>query len=121
MRIANGPNAASITETFQRRQARHKMCAVLFTSGWVIGMLLSLGRDQQISLMYGVGVTNNGTGLVLASTGLSGFPQVLLPILLYNLAQHVVAGVAQRWIATRQHVARLVQRGAPAPTTSARV
>lgn len=97
------------------------LCVVLFTSGWVIGMLLHLGRSQRVSLMYGLGMTNNGTGLVLASTGLSGFPQVLLPILLYNLVQHLVAGVAQRWVTTRQDVARFVTRDAAIPATSARV
>jgi BASS family bile acid:Na+ symporter len=38
-------------------------------------------------------MNNNGTGLVLASTALSAYPRVMLPLIVYNLAQHVVAGV----------------------------
>jgi BASS family bile acid:Na+ symporter len=37
-------------------------------------------------------MNNNGTGLVLASMALADHPRVLLPIILYNLVQHLVAG-----------------------------
>jgi BASS family bile acid:Na+ symporter len=37
-------------------------------------------------------MNNNGTGLVLASVALSARPTVLLPIIIYNLSQHLVAG-----------------------------
>jgi hypothetical protein len=37
-------------------------------------------------------MNNNGTGLVLASVDLSNHPRVMLPILMYNLVQHLVAG-----------------------------
>jgi len=42
--------------------------------------------------MFGLGMNNNGTGLVLASLALADHPRVLLPILFYNLVQHLVAG-----------------------------
>jgi BASS family bile acid:Na+ symporter len=42
--------------------------------------------------MYGLGMNNNGTGLVLASLALASFPRVMVPIILYNLVQHLVAG-----------------------------
>jgi BASS family bile acid:Na+ symporter len=42
--------------------------------------------------MYGLGMNNNGTGLVLAGAALAAHPQVLLPIIVYNLVQHLVAG-----------------------------
>jgi hypothetical protein len=34
-----------------------------------------------------------GTGMVVASAAMAAHPLVLLPILFYNLMQHVVAGV----------------------------
>jgi BASS family bile acid:Na+ symporter len=37
-------------------------------------------------------MNNNGTGLVLASVALADHPRVMLPIILYNLVQHLVAG-----------------------------
>lgn len=45
--------------------------------------------------MNGLGMSNNGTGLVLASLSLGGYPKVMLPIILYNLVQHVVAALVQ--------------------------
>jgi BASS family bile acid:Na+ symporter len=42
--------------------------------------------------MFGLGMNNNGTGLVLAAGALSAYPRVLLPIIFYNLVQHLVAG-----------------------------
>jgi hypothetical protein len=43
--------------------------------------------------MFGLGMNNNGMGLVLASVALAHLPGVMLPALLYTLVQHVVAGV----------------------------
>jgi bile acid:Na+ symporter, BASS family len=45
-----------------------------------------------VALMYGLGMNNNGTGLVLASLTLAAYPRVMVPIIFYNLVQHVVAG-----------------------------
>jgi BASS family bile acid:Na+ symporter len=42
--------------------------------------------------MYGLGMNNNGTGLVLASLVLASYPQIMIPIILYTLGQHLVAG-----------------------------
>jgi BASS family bile acid:Na+ symporter len=42
--------------------------------------------------MFGLGMNNNGTGLVLASVALADHPRVLLPIIVYNLVQHLLAG-----------------------------
>ena len=51
---------------------------------------------SSISLMFGLGMNNNGTGLVLASMALADHPRVMLPIIFYNLVQHLVAGVVDR-------------------------
>jgi BASS family bile acid:Na+ symporter len=68
------------------------MCIVAFASGWLLGRLLKTDRTQQTALMFGLGMNNTGTGLVLASVALAGHPMALLPIILFNLVQHLVAG-----------------------------
>lgn len=69
------------------------LCVFAFAMGWTLARSLRLGREPQISLMFGLGMNNNGTGLVLASMTLAGYPQVMLPIIFYNLVQHLVAGI----------------------------
>ena len=69
------------------------LCLLAFTSGWLIARLLNTDLAQQAALMFGLGMNNNGTGLVLASMTLAAHPRVMLPIIFYNLAQHLVAGV----------------------------
>jgi BASS family bile acid:Na+ symporter len=72
------------------------LCATAFTSGWTIARLLSANRADQMSLMFGLGMNNNGTGLVLASMALADHPRAMLPIIFYNLVQHLVAGGVDR-------------------------
>ena len=49
-------------------------------------------------------MNNNGTGLVLASIALADHPQVMLPIIFYNLVQHLVAsGVIALFLARPRH------------------
>jgi BASS family bile acid:Na+ symporter len=69
------------------------LCVVAFAAGWLLARLLRTDAGQRTALMFGLGMNNNGTGLVLASTALAAYPRVMLPIILYNLVQHVVAGV----------------------------
>ena len=75
------------------------LCGTAFAAGWLIARLLNTRRDEQVSLMFGLGMNNNGTGLVLASLALSAYPQAILPIVFYNLVQHLVAGAVDRAMA----------------------
>lgn len=68
------------------------LCVFAFSAGWLIARLTKADKAQRISLMFGLGMNNNGTGLVLASMALADHPRVLLPIIFYNLVQHLVAG-----------------------------
>lgn len=77
------------------------LCVVAFFSGWLIAWLNSSDRSDQVSLMFGLGMNNNGTGLVLASMSLADHPRVLLPIIFYNLVQHLVAGSVNRLVGDR--------------------
>jgi bile acid:Na+ symporter, BASS family len=77
------------------------LCALTFAAGWALARLLRVGHDQRTSLMFGLGMNNNGTGLVMASLALADHPRVLLPILFYNLVQHLAAGAADRMLRNR--------------------
>jgi bile acid:Na+ symporter, BASS family len=46
--------------------------------------------------MFGLGMNNNGAGVVIASFALPGHPQAMLPIIFYNLVQHLVASAVLR-------------------------
>jgi BASS family bile acid:Na+ symporter len=69
------------------------LCVLAFTAGYFLGRLVSADRGQLASLMFGLGMNNNGSSLVLASTALSSQPMVILPIIVYNLTQHLVAAL----------------------------
>lgn len=68
------------------------LCTLTFAAGALLGGLLGVDRGQRAALMFGLGMNNNGTGLVLASLAVGSRPEVMLPIIAYNLAQHLVAG-----------------------------
>jgi BASS family bile acid:Na+ symporter len=72
------------------------LCVLAFGAGWLVGRWAKAGQHEQVSLMFGLGMNNNGTGLVLASMALANYPRVLLPIIFYNLVQHLVAGCVDR-------------------------
>ena len=68
------------------------LCILTFAAGHVIGRMVGADRGQRAALMFGLGMNNNGTGLVLASLAMGSQPLVMLPIIVYNLAQHLIAG-----------------------------
>jgi len=68
------------------------LCLLCFASGWVIARLLKTDLAKQVALMFGLGMNNNGAGLVLASMTLAAYPRVMLPVIFYNLTQHLMAG-----------------------------
>jgi bile acid:Na+ symporter, BASS family len=67
------------------------LCVLAFAAGWLIARFLKASEAQQTSLMFGLGMNNNGTGLVLASMALADHPRGLLPIIFWNLVQHLIA------------------------------
>ncbi|APW63689.1 bile acid:sodium symporter family protein [Paludisphaera borealis] len=68
------------------------LCVSTFAAGYVLARLLRADHGQRAALMFGLGMNNNGTGLVLASLALGSQPLAMLPIIVYNLTQHLVAG-----------------------------
>jgi BASS family bile acid:Na+ symporter len=75
------------------------LCVLAFSAGWWLGRLLGADRARRTALMFGLGMSNNGSGLVLAGLALTAHPQAMLPILVYNLVQHLVAGGAASLLA----------------------
>jgi BASS family bile acid:Na+ symporter len=75
------------------------LCVTAFSAGWWLGQLLGADRARRTALMFGLGMSNNGSGLVLAGMALTAYPRAMLPILLYNLVQHLVAGGAASLLA----------------------
>jgi BASS family bile acid:Na+ symporter len=90
------------------------LCILGFASGWALARLLREDEARRTSLVFGLGMSNNGTGLVLASTALAQFPSVMLPVIFYNLVQHIVAAVADRLTSHRRLAVRPVAEAAPA-------
>jgi BASS family bile acid:Na+ symporter len=68
------------------------LCVAAFSAAYWLSCLFETDDAERVSLMYGLGMNNNGTGLVLASLALSAFPRVMIPIIFYNIVQHLVAG-----------------------------
>lgn len=69
------------------------LCASAFYSAYYLAKYFHANRKNTISLMFGLGMNNNGTALVLASVSLTDHPEVMLPIIIYNLVQHLVASI----------------------------
>lgn len=67
------------------------LCLFAFASGYWLARIFRVDRNGMVSLMFGLGMNNNGTGLVLASIALADHPEVMLPIIFYNLVQHLIA------------------------------
>jgi BASS family bile acid:Na+ symporter len=74
------------------------LCVTAFASGWVLARGLRVSEADRRSLMFGLGMNNNGTGLVIAASALGTLPWAVVPVLAYNLAQHIIAGGVARWV-----------------------
>jgi BASS family bile acid:Na+ symporter len=81
------------------------LCLSAFAGGWCLARLLKVDEPQRWSLLFGLGMNNNGTGLVLASASLAALPWAVLPVLAYNLVQHLVAGGVS-WFLVRARPSR---------------
>jgi BASS family bile acid:Na+ symporter len=67
------------------------LCLSAFAAGRCLAKLLRASEAQKRALMFALGMNNNGTGMVLACGALPTLPAVVLPVLAYNLVQHLVA------------------------------
>jgi BASS family bile acid:Na+ symporter len=69
------------------------LCGLAFWLGGLSARLMSGSPADETTFMFALGMNNNGTGLVLASSTLGHHPLVLIPILFYNLVQQIFAGI----------------------------
>jgi bile acid:Na+ symporter, BASS family len=69
------------------------LCVAAYGSGWLLSQWLEANKSDQASIIFGLGMHNTGTGLVLATSELSAHPAVLLPLIFYTLMQQVIAAV----------------------------
>lgn len=72
------------------------LCFAAFTSGWLLAKWLKTDLADRAALMFGLGMNNNGTGLVLATATLADHPAVLLPMIFYTLVQQIIAAIVDR-------------------------
>lgn len=73
------------------------MCCIAFFSGWLISKIFKANKSDMAALMFGLGMNNNGTGLVFATATLSDHPNVLLPIVFYTFVQQIIAAAVDRF------------------------
>lgn len=90
--------------------AASSMCVTAFGAGFGVARAVRADPARRASLVFGVGMANNGAGLALAAGALAGCSMALLPVIAVNLVQHLAAGWAN---------ARLVC-GHPVPVGNAR-
>src|SRR5262249_7845728 len=76
------------------------MSGTAFLAGGILGRACRASKGQCAALIFGLGMNNNGTGLVLAGLVLADHPRVLLPVIVCNLLQHVLAAAVDRWWVT---------------------
>lgn len=81
------------------------LCVLTFAAGGIVARLLGADPSQRAALMFGLGMSNNGTGMVLAALALGSRPLAMLPVILYNLAQHLVAGGVETYLRRSKPVA----------------
>jgi BASS family bile acid:Na+ symporter len=77
------------------------LCAIDFLSGWWLARILRAKTEQCLALMFGVGMNNNGTALVVASIPFVNTPKILVPIIFYNLVQNLISSSTVTFLSSR--------------------
>ncbi|MDD2675853.1 MAG: bile acid:sodium symporter [Methylacidiphilaceae bacterium] len=67
------------------------LCLLRFQCGEWLGRLLRVSLPERTALVYGLGMNNNGSGLVLAVLTVPDHPRAILPIVIYTLLQQITA------------------------------
>lgn len=77
------------------------LSAIAFAAGWLCARASGADPEETASLTFALGMNNNGAGLSLASTAMPDHAGVLLPVILYNLAQHFIAAIVDHTLFQR--------------------
>ena len=70
-------------------------------SAWYLSRWLKLGDESRVAFVFGFSMKHTGLALVLAGEVLETEPRVILMIVIATLLQHIIAGVAD-WFLARQ-------------------
>ena len=89
---AQGPGPSRLGLPGNRPDVRRRALHLNVRRRILVSRMVGADRGQRAALMFGLGMNNNGTGLVLASLVLGSQPLAMLPIIVYNLTQHLIAG-----------------------------
>lgn len=73
----------------------------MFGAGFALSRFFALQPAETAALVFGLGMSNNGSSLVFASAAFPDQPRIVLPILFYVLVQHVAAALADKIISRR--------------------
>jgi len=82
--------------------------AVSFGAGALLAKMFKCTRADALALVFALGMSNTGTGLVLASGALADHPGVLLPMIFYTLVQQALAGLIYTYLSRRQLTAQII-------------
>jgi BASS family bile acid:Na+ symporter len=63
----------------------------LFCGGWLVARGMRVPREEQLAILFGLGMKNTGAALALAGAALAAQPAALLTIILCTLSQHILA------------------------------
>lgn len=80
------------------------LCISAFATGYLVARIFHTSETNMISLMFSLGMNNNGTGLVLVSVAMADHPEVMLPIIFYNLVQHLIASLVDFTVFQRKYM-----------------
>lgn len=73
-------------------------CIALFTLGWLLATVRKVTAAERVAIVFGLGMNNNGTALVLVTSTMADHPMAILQVVLYTLVQNLVAGLVDHAI-----------------------
>ena len=74
------------------------LAVVSIEAALLVSRLHDVDAPERASLLFAMGMRNNGAGLVLVATAMAQPGSALLPIIVYNLIQHLTAAVVDRFV-----------------------
>jgi BASS family bile acid:Na+ symporter len=77
------------------------LSALGMLNAWLLSRWLKLSSESRVSLIFSFSMKHTGLALVLAGEVLQTEPRVILMIVLATLLQHIIAGVADWFLARR--------------------
>ncbi len=81
------------------------LSAIGMLSAWLLARWTHLDNESRVSLVFGFSMKHTGLALVLAGEVLETEPRVILMIVLATLLQHIIAGVADWFLARHAYSA----------------